>query len=84
MLAARPVGPERPQADDVDGEVEDHDAGDAQQQRARHVALGPLQLPHHEAGGLPAAVGEEDGHEGGAEGGHEVERTAAGRAPVAA
>ena len=72
------LGPERAQADDVDREVEHHDAGDTQQERARHVALGPLQLAHDEAGGLPAAVGEEDGHEGGAEGSQEAQ----GRRPV--
>ena len=78
------IGPERAQADDVHREVEHDDAGDAQEERARHVALRPLQLAHDEAGGLPAAVGEEDGHEGGAERGQRDRETAVGRAPGAA
>ena len=69
-----PVGAERAQADEVHREVEHHDAGDAEQQRPRQVALGPRSSPITKPDGLPAAVGEQHRHERRAERRDEVER----------
>jgi hypothetical protein len=62
---ARAPGAQRAHADRVHGQVHGDHARHAQQQAAREVALRPAHLRGHEGGRLPAAVGEEHGHQRG-------------------
>ena len=56
----QPVRPKRIDADERDRRVEDHDSGDAQQQRPYQVAPRIAHFGGDEAGRLPAAIGEHD------------------------
>ena len=71
------TGAEDADTDQVDEQVEGDDAGDADDEGAAEVAAGIFDFAGDEIGGLPTAVGEEDGDHGRADGGEEIERDGA-------
>src|SRR4051794_10371036 len=56
-------GTEDAQANDVHAQINQRDAGNTEQKRAGEVTRGVSHFTGHEAGSLPATIGEQHGHE---------------------
>src|SRR5713226_1055171 len=78
VLAASPATPSTRRYARFASRYTATDAHYTRDERPRQVALGRDQLLRDEVGLLPAAVGEEDGHERGAQGEHDADRPIGG------